>query len=101
MPIITPQPVTVQHATVTYDTVVVLNQQVQVDPATMATRVIARVGLGATNGKGGYDVLPASVRQIVINNLWADGTSDEQAAAMQIAAALATRYAARVAPPTA
>ena len=97
MPVTVNTPIT-KPAT-TYDTILVLNTASTLDPNTLAMRYVARVGLGAANGSGGYDVLPASIREIVIKDMWKDGTSQEQGLAMQVVSTLMQRYEAILNPP--
>ena len=99
MPITVPNPVTVPTIpAATYDTIVVLSTQSMTNPATCAVRYTARVGLGKFNGAGGYDVLPSSIKTIVIPNMWVDGAATEQSLAMQVAETLALRYNVLAAP---
>ena len=77
---------------VTYNTILVLRTTSVFNPATCALQYTASVGLGASNGKGGYNVLPSSIKTITIKNMWVDGTATEQTLAISVVETLKERY---------
>ena len=76
----------------TYDTILVLATNSQLNPTTMQMTYTARVGLGRALNGGGYEVLRSSVKVIHIENMFTQGTPEEVATTMQIVDYLKLRY---------